>query len=122
MAINYPSIAAGALDALIDAGQAVTLHKPGTAGGYVPGVGVVPDIPAQNHPGIGALVGYKQNLIDGARILQGDQQLLLAPQIEVGPVAGDTVTAGDATYNVVRVQRVAPAGVTVLYKLQLRGA
>ncbi len=121
MPIDYDAIAAGALHSLSDAGQPVTLHKPGTDGGYVPGVGVVPGAPARDLPGIGAVVGYKQQHVDGARILQGDQQLLLPPQIEVEPVTGDTVTAGGVTYNVISVQRVAPAGVPVLYKVQLRG-
>ena len=48
-------------------------------------------------------------------------RLLLAPQIEVEPKTGDTVTVGVKVYNVVDVGIVAPAGVAVLYKLQLRG-
>ena len=121
MPIDYDEIAAGTLDSLTEAGQPVMLHKPGTEGGYVPGVGFVEGSPARDLPGTGAVVGYKQQHIDGTRILQGDQQLLLAPQIEAEPVTGDTATAGGVTYNVISVQRVAPAGVPVLYKVQLRG-
>lgn len=121
MAIDYQSIADGALASLADAGQPVTIHKPSTGGGYVPGVGVVPAEPGQDFAGVGALLGYKQSQIDGQSILQGDQRLLLAPQIAAAPVTGDTVTPQGKTYNVIAVERVAPAGVVVLYKLQLRG-
>lgn len=121
--IDYAEIAAEALESIAEAGQPVTLHIPGAAGGgYVPGVGVVEDTPARDVTGIGALFGYKQTHIDGTNILHGDQRLLLAPQIEVAPVTGNTMTVGGVTYNIVNVQRVAPAGVPVLYKVQLRGA
>lgn len=117
--INYPSIAEGALSALADAGQPVTLTRKADPGPFIPGEPVVTgDL---NYSGIGALLGYKQQHIDGVSILQGDQRLLLAPQIGVQPMAGDTVTASGRTFNVVACEVVAPAGVPVLYKLQLRG-
>lgn len=119
MAIDYDEIAAGALESISEAGQAVTLHQKGPPGPFVPGQPVTPTV--VDYPGIGALFGYKQNAIDGAYILQGDQRLLLAPQIETEPKTGDTVTVGAKVYGVVRVEVVAPAGVAVLYKLQLRG-
>ena len=122
MTIEWDEIAAGALESIEEAGQPVTLHIPGTAvGGYVPGVGVEEDWPARDVTGIGALFGYKQTHIDGTNILHGDQRLLLAPQIEVEPVTGNTMTVGGVRYNVVRCERVAPAGIPVLYKVQLRG-
>lgn len=122
MAIDYAKAADGALAALAKAGMPVTLHTPSTAGGYVPGVGVVPDSPGESHEGVGALLGYRQDQIDGTSILQGDQKLLLAPQIAKPPQAGWMITAGGTTYSIKHVERVAPAGVAVLYKLQLRGA
>ena len=122
MAIDYAEIAAGALESIAEAGQPVTLHVLGTAGGgYAPGAGVVEYMPAIDVTGIGALFGYKQTHIDGTNILHGDQRLLLAPQIEVEPVTGNTMTVGGVRYNVVRCERVAPAGIPVLYKVQLRG-
>lgn len=122
MAFDYNEAAADALEALEEAGQPVVVHKPGAGGGYVPGVGVVPAEPARNLDGTGALFGYKAQNIDGVSVLQGDQRLLLAPQIAEPPQVGWTVTATGTTYSIVRVERVAPAGVTVLYKLQVRGA
>lgn len=126
MAIDYDEIAAGALVSIAEAGQAVTVHRPGEGGGYVPGVGVVPAEPPTDHAGTGALFGYKQRDIDGTNIMIGDQRLLLAPQIDTVPDTTCTVTAvhkGKLTTFVVKdVGIVAPAGVPVLYKLQLRGA
>ena len=119
MAIDYAEIAAGALESISEAGQAVTLHRPGPPGPFVPGQPVTPTV--IDYPGTGALFGYKQRDIDGTLIKHGDQRLLLAPQIEVAPKTGDTVTVGAKVYNVVDIGIVAPAGVAVLYKLQLRG-
>lgn len=119
MAIDYDEIAAGALESISEAGQPVTLHRKGPPGPFVPGQPVTPSV--LDYPGTGALFGYKQRDIDGTLIKHGDQRLLLAPQIEFAPKTGDTVTVGARVYNVVDVGIVGPAGVAVLYKLQLRG-
>ncbi|MDR0216187.1 MAG: hypothetical protein LBJ15_19630 [Comamonas sp.] len=119
MAIDYDEIAAGALESIAEAGQPVTLHRKGPPGPFVPGQPVTPTV--VDYPGTGAVFGYKQRDIDGTLIKHGDQRMLLAPQIEVAPKTGDTMTAGASVYNVVDVGIVAPAGVAVLYKLQLRG-
>lgn len=119
MAIDYDEIASGALESIAEVGQPVTLHRKGPPGPFVPGQPVTPTV--IDYPGTGALFGYKQRDIDGTLIKHGDQRLLLAPQIEVTPKTGDTVTVGAKVYNVVDVGIVAPAGVPVLYKLQLRG-
>lgn len=126
MAIDYDEIAAGALEAIEEAGQAVTLNIPGSGGGYVPGVGVVPANPATTAQGVGVLLDYTQREIDGTVIQHGDQKLLLAPQIAAIPTTGHTITAmhlGESkTFTVKDVAAVAPAGAPVLYTLQLRGA
>lgn len=119
MAIDYAEIAAGALESIAEAGQPVTLHRKGPPGPFVPGQPVTPSV--LEYLGTGALFGYKQRDIDGTLIKHGDQRLILDPQIEVAPKTGDTVTVGAKVYNVVDVGIVAPAGVAVLYKLQLRG-
>lgn len=125
MAIDYDEIAADALAAIEEAGQAVTLNIPGSGGGYVPGVGVVPANPAMTAEGIGVLLDYAQREIDGTNIQHGDQKLLLAPQIEAIPTTEHTVTVmhlGESkTFSIKHVAAVAPAGVPVLYILQLRG-
>lgn len=125
MAIDYDEIAAGALAAIEEAGQAVTLNIPGTGGGYTPGVGVVPANPATTAEGIGVLLDYTQREIDGTTIMHGDQKLLLAPQIEAIPSTAHTVTAmhfGESkTFSIKHVAAVAPAGQPVLYIVQLRG-
>lgn len=126
MAIDYDEIAADALEAIEEAGQAVTLNIPGSGGGYVPGQGVVPANPATTAEGIGVLLDYTQREIDGTVIQHGDQKLLLAPQIAVTPSTAHTVTVvhlGIAkTFTVKSVGAVAPAGAPVLFILQLRGA
>lgn len=125
MAIDYDEIATDALESIEDAGQSVTLNIPGTGGGYVPGVGVVPGEPATTADGVGVLLDYTQREIDGTSIMHGDQKLLLAPQIDAIPTTAHTVTAmhlGETkTFTVKHVAAVAPAGQPVLYILQLRG-
>lgn len=125
MAIDYDEIAADALTAIEEAGQVVTLNIPGTGGGYVPGVGVVPANPATTAGGIGVLLDYTQREIDGTNIMHGDQKLLLAPQIAAAPSTAHTVTAmhlgQGKTFSIKHVEAVAPAGQPVLYILQLRG-
>lgn len=125
MAIDYDEIADGALEAIEEAGQAVTLNIPGSGGGYVPGVGVVPANPATTAQGIGVLLDYTQREIDGTVIQHGDQKLLLAPQIAATPSTAHAVTAMhlgvSKTFTVKSVGAVAPAGVPALYILQLRG-
>lgn len=125
MAIDYDEIAADALAAIEDAGQAVTLNIPASGGGYVPGLGVVPVNPSTTAEGIGVLLDYTQREIDGTKIMHGDQKLLLAPQIAVTPSTVHTVTVMhlgvSKTFTVKDVGAVAPAGVPVLYIIQLRG-
>ena len=124
MAIDYDEIAADALAAIEDAGQAVTLNIPDTGGGYVPGVGVVPTWTTQD--GVGVLLDYTQREIYGTAIQHGDQKLLLAPQIGVTPSTAHTVTVAHLgmtkVFTVKNVGAVAPAGAPVLFILQLRGA
>lgn len=125
MAIDYDEIAAGALESIAEAGQLVTLHKPGTDGEYVPGVGQQPGTAGQDFTGTGALFGYAQRDIDGTKIMRGDQRLLLAPQIAEIPDISWSVTAmhlGKLTrFSVKDFEAVGPAGQPVLFKLQLRG-
>lgn len=125
MTIDYDEIAADALTAIEEAGQVVTLNIPGTGGGYVPGVGVVPAEPATTAEGVGVLLDYTQREIDGTTIMHGDQKLLLAPQIAATPSTAHTVTAMhlgvNKTFTVKHVAAVAPAGQPVLYIVQLRG-
>ena len=126
MALDYEEIAADALEAISEAGQVVMLNIPGSGGGYVPGVGVVPVNPATTADGIGVLLDYRQDEIDGTKIQHGDQKLYLAPQIDAIPSTAHTLTARHlgvmTTFAIQFVKAVAPAGSPVLYVLQLRGA
>lgn len=65
------------------------------------------------------LSDYKDGQIDGTLIQQGDTKALVGT-MSVVPEAGDAFFAGPVRYSVVRVKRVRPAGVDVMYQLQLR--
>ncbi len=77
--------------------------------------------------GVGVRLDYEQSDVDGTRILQGDQQVYLGVVSMLPPRPGDTLALLDEAGNiasqhpVVGVSELAPAGVPVLYTLQIRG-
>ena len=110
---------------LISKGQQVTITHlvPGT---YDPATGGVTNTETEQ-TGTGAIVGWKNNMIDGTTIKNTDKLLLLSPLNTAGevldaPVLGDKITdAAGTTYTMVApFDRVSPAGTVVLYKINLR--
>ena len=127
MAFDYSEIADVTDEILEEFGQAVTLIHI-NEGTYVPGTGWVPADPAETiQAGIGAVVDWDSNHIDGTLILIGDKRLLLSSLNTAGlaltaPVLGDTVTdAAGIVYTLVApLKTVSPAGTVVLFDVNLR--
>jgi hypothetical protein len=65
------------------------------------------------------VLGYKQSAIDGTLIRQGDMRALIEPGTTC-PQTGDMIVWQGKTWSVVNAETVAPAGVSVLHKAQLR--
>jgi hypothetical protein len=100
----------------------VNLSRPGRPGAYNPETGEVEgETPATTYTGVGVKIGYEQDVIDGTRIRQGDQQLYADAVGLVRPASGETINAGSAAFTVVNVEVVAPGAVDVLYIIQVRG-
>lgn len=67
---------------------------------------------------IGVVVSYEEKLVDGSTIMRGDRQAIIQAVKE--PVFGDTFIEGSGAWKVVNVEFVKPAGVALIYILQLR--
>lgn len=134
MAFDWGATAQDTLEALVDAGGAepgVTLTRT-PKGAYDPALGeAAPSGAPIVTRGVGLTFDYGlQNsgagTSGGSLIQAGDRQLLLSSLTAAGvaiplPVKGDSCLAPDGvTYNVENVKTLAPAGVAVLYELQLR--
>lgn len=91
-----------------------------TAGEYDPATGKVVQTEV-DHEAIGVFLDYAQRDIDGTLIRVGDRRVLMAPDAP-RPLTGDAVAVDDQVLCVVAVRVTEPAGVAVLYELQVRGA
>lgn len=117
MSFDYGPMAAAAAEMLREYGRAAVLRRTGPGNGpdHNPGE-VVTDYACT------AFVSrFRQNEIDGARVLATDKLVLMAPDVEVSPLPGDLIVEADgATLTVVDSTPVKPAGVVVLHRVQAR--
>ncbi|WP_063582859.1 hypothetical protein [Achromobacter ruhlandii] len=127
---DYADMAATAQALLEEFGGPVTVRQVMT-GEYDPDLGQAPNTTV-DHDGIGALFDYTAQAagvanMAGSVIETGDKQLYLAPELATGgampePKPTDLVLALGVTWRVVTVKTLAPAGLVLLYELQLRQA
>lgn len=108
-------------------GQEVTLHQPGSEGTFDPVTETTSGAsPPVDHYGSGVEDGYSAEMVASGAVLAGDVKFLLSPVTLQGaalptPVADSwTLTKDDGVWTIKKVQRIAPAGMAVLYELQLR--
>ncbi len=120
MSFNYAKTAATA-DRLIGRFGASATFQQITVGAYDPNTGTagntVTSVPVQ-----AVVLPYGQRFIDGATILQGDLQAFLSVVGVSVPKAGDQLLWQGKTYQIISVKDTAPAGLSVIYELQVRGA
>ena len=116
----YPRLRATASRLLADKGQLVSIRRR-AAGAYNVETGAAVADPGTIYSGFGVVSEYPLRQVDGQSVLHGDLRVTLeAPSTMVEPVAGDYALIGATEYAVVGASKVAPGGVTVLYKLQVR--
>lgn len=65
---------------------------------------------------------FKDGDKDGANVRDGDIKLLVSTEGGFEPENGDDVSWGDRDYSVEYVERIAPAGKVLLFKVRARGA
>lgn len=113
----YGNMAATAARLLKQFGAAGTLTRV-TTGEYDPATGTAPTT-TQAVAANAVVFDYDAKLIDGSVIQQGDKQCFMEVKALV-PVAVDKFTWQGIEHQVIAVKPLAPAGVAVLYELQLR--
>lgn len=114
---DYPATAATATRLLVRFGAAATVRRV-TGSAYDPATGTTTPTYTDNAT-TAAVFAYDQKYIDGSLILQGDQLAYCAPGTL--PSQGDKFTWQSVDYTVIAVKPVSPAGVPVLYEVQIRG-
>jgi hypothetical protein len=100
-------------------GMAITLQHvaPGT---YDPDTGSVTNT-ASSHVSYGIVTDYKLSDIDGTLIKSNDKQVFLAATATMPePCADDQLLIGAVTWQVISCNPVAPVGVPILFKVQVR--
>lgn len=119
MTFAYAKSAATALRLLTKFGQAVTLRKQ-TAGAYDPATGTAA-ITTSDTTGNAAVLEFSngERYQAGTTIQEGDKKALLNA-IAVTPAPNDLLIVGSATWTILSIKTLAPAGTVVLYELHLR--
>lgn len=120
----YDRMASTALRLIERFGQTITLRDtvPGeydpVTGGSPPDVEV--DQPAQAILQDYALQQSGMSYADGTVIKQGDKKILVAAQGITPPTLTTTVIADGATWTIVNIKEINPAGTPLVYELQGR--
>lgn len=117
MAFDYKDLRIVAADMLKEFGQLITI-KQKTDKQYDPATGSNQQT-MEAYTGYGCALNYKSNEIDGTRILTGDMVVLLE-NIATTPVIGDSVLVNGMEMRLISIERVSPANIDVIYKLQVR--
>lgn len=100
-------------------GMAVTFQR-SVKGTHNSGTGVLTNTPT-SYPTYGIVTDYKLRDIDGTLIKQGDRLLIMAATNGMPePNGDDNVVINGVTWTVKNCNPVAPAGVPILYKIQVR--
>lgn len=115
---DYSRPAATAKRLLDRFGQAGELSRSVETGEYDPLTGPVLSVTTSSC--IVALLEFDNRQIDGESILIGDRRALIALDVNLEPMAGDSLTVGVEVLRVVKNRPVAPAGVVVLHDCIVR--
>lgn len=116
--MNYTKIKATARKLLANFGQSMTLTQV-SHGAYDETTGTATDTSVTTTDK-GVILPYADGVssIPDSMIQKGDQQVLI--QLSVVPKPADTISANGAVYYVINVKALEPAGVNILYELQVR--
>ncbi len=120
MAFDYNQAARDAYELISEFGVAITLTLYGNeAGGFDPIIGdeLAPSADIVVN-GVGVLVDYRTDEIDGTNIIQGDAKLLCS--LDGIPEINMIVHFNNKAWRVVDIKTLQPAGTVIMYKLQVR--
>ncbi len=115
--MNYTAIAKSAKVAIKDAGREVVFYTPASTGGYSDTGEPLADVARAESIGVGVKLGYRIAEIDGQAIQAGDARVLYSG---VTPLVGMNVDLDGQTWQVVQSNPLNPAGIVLLYTVQIR--
>lgn len=120
-AIDYTDLAATATELLADFGVAMTLSRASlVAPTYDPATGVATPSGPATYPTVGVKLGHIAREADGQQVRVVTQKVYLSVAETVEPKPGDTLTIGTEVFQILVCNTLAPAGVAVLYEVQVR--
>lgn len=103
-------------------GMAMTLSRASSSPAtYDPATGAATAVLPKTYSVIGTHpYPYSLRETDGTQVLLSDMRVLLGATSGVVPQPGDTLLVGTKTYRVMNVGTIGPAGIDILYDLQVR--
>ena len=113
----YTGLQAVAANLLASKGQLLTFSRD-TETAFSPGEGEGQYNPS-TYTGNGVALNYNKGEVDGTIVLKSDIKLILEATT-TAPVNGDKVTIDNIVYRVMSVKPTSPAGIVVIYEIQLR--
>lgn len=120
---DYAALAAEAAATILEEGCPMTLRVT-TPGTYDPETGTETGAVVADHPCVGLLTNpfasQREAYFANSLVQSGDKVVLMGATVAVRPQAGHQVVIGSDVWQVVAVVTVEPAGVPVLYKVQVR--
>lgn len=103
-----------------DFGRDVTLTQL-TPGAYTSSSGASAAATTTNYSTRGLILGYRDHLVDGTLIKQGDRKgILKAKDLTTVPAVGDKLTVGSVIYTIEHVKPNELGGTDFVYIVQLR--
>lgn len=114
---DYAASKADADELIAEFGMTASLQRAATAGPkYNPTIGS----PTPYSVTV-VVIEFRQSEVDGTRVLQGDKKVFIAKgSLSIDPLPGDKLVISGATYVIVRVEPLAPAGTVVMWTVQVR--
>lgn len=121
MSAIYTDAARLVIEMLDELGQVIRLNRTDT-GAYNPETGTVDPGVTLTFTGLGVVVSYRLEAIDGTLIQRGDKRMYLAANIATTPIPGDQIILADESIvAVVLCEPLAPDGTKVFFDVQCRG-
>ena len=121
MTFDYADLAATAVELLADFGMAMTLARPtDIPATYDTATGVATPVGPDTYTVTGIKLDYSVREIDRENVQAGDQRVYLSTDGAVPPKPGDTLRIGSDVFRVMRAGNLSPAGVDLLYDVQVR--
>lgn len=113
----YSEVAMAVRETLIEFGASAVLKQRTSTHNPATGIAAISTVTIAC---VCAVFDYKREFVDQSSVLEGDKQVFMSVVAGGEPKAGDRLAISGVDHNVVAVKKLAPAGIAVLYELQVR--